>query len=444
MKKKNALNPILFAVLGLVAGILIGMSFNAFPPQDSELAGSIGKVDSKRNVRITENDILLRNELVKDTASLLQYQQYLSYLYYKSLKSSADIERVIGLTADNQEFITSLNLTQTLDGYLTYLNNARADLLTALHVIQNPEMNNETPIIQYLNDAQNAASRIYTNEGVFLSYIDGIEAWLAAHPEQDNQNLKEAHDLLALNVLQSALIAQDKPLLIYLEDKKLYGDNQFLFTVLNDTIQQDEMLAFMELDNTSIANFNAQSAQKIVKSVEQLNLVSCFLDQTILGIDTKLFNSEEKLGAGYTDQQKLGTGFTDQQKLGAINDQQKLGAINDQQKLGAINDQQKLEALNKQQTLGRVMGAINDQQKLGAINDQQKLGAINNQQTLGSVIRDMQTLSSTMGDHQSLGGVFQFDQQSLGSLINDLQMINSQSLGSISQYINSQEALGAH
>ncbi|MBU2555730.1 MAG: hypothetical protein KKF98_14850, partial [Bacteroidetes bacterium] len=89
MKTKNALKPILFAVLGLVAGILIGMSFNGFPPHDSELAGSIGKVDSKRNVRITENDILLRNELVKDTASLLQYQQYLSYLYYKSLKSSA-------------------------------------------------------------------------------------------------------------------------------------------------------------------------------------------------------------------------------------------------------------------------------------------------------------------------------------------------------------------
>ncbi|MBU2554870.1 MAG: hypothetical protein KKF98_10465, partial [Bacteroidetes bacterium] len=398
--------------------------------------------------RITENDILLRNELVKDTASLLQYQQYLSYLYYKSLKSSADIERVISLTAGNQEFITSLNLAQTLDGYLTYLNIARADLLTALHVIQNPEMNNETPIIQYLNDAQNAASRIYTNEGIFLSYIDGIEAWLAAHPEQDNQNLKEAHDLLALNVLQSALIAQDKPLLIYLEDKKLYGDNQFLFTVLNDTIQQDEMLAFMELDNASIANFNAQSAQKIVKSVEQLNLVGSFFDQTILGIDTKLFNSEEKLGAGYSDQQKLG--FRDQQKLGAINDQQKLGAINDQQKLGAINDQQKLGAINDQQKLGAIndqqkLGAINDQQKLGAIltNDQQKLGAINNQQTLGSVIRDIQTLSSTMGDHQSLGGVFQFDQHSLGSLVNDLQMINSQSLGSIGLFINSREALGA-
>ncbi|MBU2555731.1 MAG: hypothetical protein KKF98_14855 [Bacteroidetes bacterium] len=338
MKKKNALKPILFAVLGLVAGILIGMTFNGFPPYDDELAGSIGKVDDKRNVRITEGDIRLRNDLVEDTIRLLQYQRYLSYIYYKSLKSSTDIERVISLTADNPEFIQSLNQTQTLDAYLANLNSARADLLTALYALQNPDMDSEVPIIQYLNNALDADSRVQSNETIFLSYIDGIEAWLAAHPGQNHQNLKEAHDLLVFNVLQTALIAQDKPMLKYFDNIKLYCDSLSLKTVLNDTIQRDEMLAFMELDKASITNFNAQSAQKIVKSVEQLNLVGRFFDKTILGIDTKLINSEGRLGSGMShqltlgildDQLKRAIPYTDQQSLDGhfLLDRQSLGAI---------------------------------------------------------------------------------------------------------------------
>ena len=422
MKKNNALKPILFIVLGLVAGILIGISINGLPPRDNELAGSIGKVDNKRNVRVTENDILLRNELAEDTAKLIQYQRYLSYIYYKSLKSTTDVERVINLTAENQAFIETLNLTQTLEGYLTYLNAARADLLSALHALENPEMDNKTPIIQYLNDAQNAAARIQSNEGVFLTYLDGIEAWLATHPDQDNKKLREAHDILAFNLMQNALLAQDKALLSYLEDKKMFSDNQTLYAVLNDTIQKDELLAFMEKDNTGVSNFNSQSSDKIIKSMEQLNAINDHIGSAISLLvilnDADAINSAEILG----------TGFTDQQKLQAINDQQKLNSLLNQQSLQAIFNQQKLGAtLGDKLTLGAII--FNMQALSAAVNDQQKLGAINDQQQLGAFM-----------DQQSLGG-FYLNQQSLGSIMNDLQVINSEALGccpggGASQWIN--------
>lgn len=442
MKKNNALKPILFIVLGLVAGILIGMSINGLPPRDSDLAGSIGKVDNKRNVRITENDILLRNELAEDTAKLVQYQQYLSYIYYKSLKSSTDVERVISLTADNQEFLASLNLSQTLDDYLTYLNIARADLLKALHAVENPDMATETPIIQYLNDAQNAASRIYSNEEIFLTYMDGIEDWLAKYPEKDNKNLKEAHDLLAFNVLQNALIAQDKPLLKYIEDKKMVSNNQSLYNVLNDTIQKNDIQAYMEIDNVGITNFNALSSQKILKNMEQMNMVASSLGSAISLL--VLLNDAEAINSF----EKLGTGFTDQQKINAINEQQALGAINDQQKLGAgFTDQQKLQAINDQQKLNSYL----NQQSLQGIFNQQKLGAtLGDNLTLGAIVFNMQALSNAVNDQQKLGainnqeslGIFYNSQESLGSIMNDLQKINSEALGSISQYINSQ-AMGS-
>ncbi|MBU1369571.1 MAG: hypothetical protein KJ578_13060 [Bacteroidetes bacterium] len=442
MKKNNALKPILFIVLGLVAGILIGMSINGLPPRDSDLAGSIGKVDNKRNVRITENDILLRNELAEDTAKLVQYQHYLSYIYYKSLKSSTDVERVISLTADNQEFLASLNLSQTLDDYLTYLNIARADLLKALHAVENPDMATETPIIQYLNDAQNAASRIYSNEEIFLTYMDGIENWLAKYPEKDNKNLKEAHDLLAFNVLQNALIAQDKPLLKYIEDKKMVSNNQSLYNVLNDTIQKNDIQAYMEIDNAGITNFNALSSQKILKNMEQMNMVASSLGSAISLL--VLLNDAEAINSF----EKLGTGFTDQQKINAINEQQALGAINDQQKLGAgFTDQQKLQAINDQQKLNSFL----NQQSLQAIFNQQKLGAtLGDNLTLGAIVFSMQALSNAVNDQQKLGAInnqeslgnFYYSQESLGSIMNDLQKINSEALGSISQYINS-HAMGS-
>jgi hypothetical protein len=382
MKKNSTLNPILFTVLGLVVGFLIGMSINGFPPYDDELAGSIGKVNNQRNVRITENDIQLRNDLAEDTIKLLQYQRYLSYIYYKSLKSSTDIERVNSLIADNQEFVKSLNQTQTLEAYLIYLNAARADLLIALHALENPNMDNKVPIIQYLNNAQNVASRIQSNEEIFLTYMDGIETWLAAHPGQNDQDLREAHDLLAFNVLQSATIAQDKPILKYIDNKKLYSNNQTLITILNDSVQKAEMMAFMALDNTGIENLNVQSSQKIMKNVEQMNLFQNSFNNA-MGIIL----------------------MSGQESLGLVNDQQQLGLVNDQQTLGFFN----------QQTLN----LVNDKQKLGLVNDQQTLGAINNQQKLG-------LMSS-----ESLNGVFIFDQQSLGSIMNDIQVINSEALGSV-------------
>jgi len=55
MKKKTQTptRTVLIAIAALVAGFLIGFSINNLPPYDEDLAGSIGKVDRYRNVKIT-------------------------------------------------------------------------------------------------------------------------------------------------------------------------------------------------------------------------------------------------------------------------------------------------------------------------------------------------------------------------------------------------------
>lgn len=326
MKRNILLKPIIYVLLGLVAGLLIGLSINGSPPFDDELTGSIGKVDNNRNVRVAEKDILLRNELVEDTVRLVQYRKYLSYVYYKSLKTSIDIERVINLTADESEFLQSLSLDQTLEGYKKYLETARANLISALHALENQDMNVKVPIIEYLNEANNAASRIRSNDEVLLNYLDAIETYIASHPEKDCQKLKDAHDLLALNVLQTAMIAKNKPLLKYLDDKKIYANYLNLKALINDSLQKIEMNVFMAQDKTGIENFNEQSSQKILKGIEALNVINGFVIHSFSAMsvlnNASLINSAESLRA-INNQQTLSMGFTDQQTLGLyLNDLQ--------------------------------------------------------------------------------------------------------------------------
>ncbi|MDP2236944.1 MAG: hypothetical protein Q8J88_10965, partial [Bacteroidales bacterium] len=75
MKKITTTQTTLIAIAALVVGFLIGFSVNSIAPSSDDLAGSIGKVDRFRNVQITEDDILLRNEFVEDTAKRAQYEK---------------------------------------------------------------------------------------------------------------------------------------------------------------------------------------------------------------------------------------------------------------------------------------------------------------------------------------------------------------------------------
>lgn len=68
MKNRHVRLTIFTAILALIAGIFIGLFLANFTSDDEHLGGTIGKVDRYRNVKVTEDDVLLRNELVDDTA----------------------------------------------------------------------------------------------------------------------------------------------------------------------------------------------------------------------------------------------------------------------------------------------------------------------------------------------------------------------------------------
>jgi len=235
MKKLTLLQVILFSLLTFVGGLLIGSIIDLPLFEKEKLSGSIGKVDRYRNVKVTEDDILLRNELLDDTVKRNQYEKYLLYYYYKSLKVSFDLDEVLKKTTEAEDFAkTYYPYMNALESFKTFLVPAREDILFALSTVASLDENSNVPVIGYLNQAQNAIARIKNNETVLLNLMNAIVTFKESNPEGNYAALDDAHDIISLSLLQSAILTQNKPMLSYLDKKKLLNDKEGIKELIAD------------------------------------------------------------------------------------------------------------------------------------------------------------------------------------------------------------------
>ncbi|KAF0130706.1 MAG: hypothetical protein FD155_1516 [Bacteroidetes bacterium] len=235
MKKLTLIQVSLFALLTFVGGLLIGSMIDLPLFEKEKLSGSIGKVDRYRNVKVTEDDILLRNELVEDTAKRRQYERYLLFYYYKSLKISFDVDEVLKKMTEAEDFAkTYYPYMNALESFKTFLVPAREEILYAMSVIVSLDENLNVPIIGYLNQAQNAIARIKNNETVLLNLMNAIITFKENNPDRDYVALDDAHDIISMSLLQSAILTQNKPMLSYLDKKKLLNDKEGVKELIAD------------------------------------------------------------------------------------------------------------------------------------------------------------------------------------------------------------------
>jgi hypothetical protein len=277
MKKITYIQAGLIAVLTLIIGVLMGLFLDFPKTENDELTGSIGKVDRFRNVQITEEDILLRNELVEDTAKRSQYEKYLLFNYYQALKTSSDVERVLAIAIEESDFQkVYYPYSNALTGFKTYLESARVDILSALNLILAIDQNQDVPVVDYLNKAQNAVARIRNHDQVLINYMNAMAVYIESHPESNLVNLKDAHDILAMNVMHSALLTQNKPVLTYLEKKKLMNEKDGM----TELVAEASMKSFMQ--------------DHFISDVESLN-----------AINSGIINAETLQGIVFTDMENL-------------------------------------------------------------------------------------------------------------------------------------------
>ena len=314
-------------LFGLAVGILIGFVINMNFPKSEYLVGSIGRLDSKRNVTITDNDIKLRNELITDTLRLTQYKDYITFIYYKSLRNSVDIDKLSELLSEEKAYNQAFPQTiSSLLQYKDYLNYARTDLLSAFQALENQNADEKLPIIEYLNNVQNAAGRIQNYESILVNNMIELETYFEQQGGEVSQNLRNAHDILAFNVLKTALIAQDEPMLSFLEERKLHQDQQGMLKLLNDEQSEAEVRVMIAEDNAAILNPDEKVAKEISQTIEDLiqKLNNSIIESSPVSLDK---NEYAKAG-NFSADTSLKDIIKSMEELGMYNVFEELNAIN--------------------------------------------------------------------------------------------------------------------
>ena len=328
MKKYTLTHLGIVAGVSLVAGLLIGIAFFSSSNSSDLLSGSIGKVDRYRNVQVTEEDILLRNELTEDTTKRSQYEKYLTFYYYQSVKTANDVDNVLQLTSVVPEF-SSINemYKGRLEKAGTSIEKARLDILNALNMLLLIDEQPNIPVIDYLNKANNGVARLKSYDELLLDFMNTIAIFMEGHRSGDFPELQDAHDILALNVIQSAILTQNKPVLNYLDKKKLMNDKEGIKELMgsvvinsfsNQVLQDIESLNAIGSAQNLGATINSQELQGIViGSLEKLNVVNSFVSsQEQLGSIGSFINSSvlgnQQLQGLVINSQSLNAGFSSQ------------------------------------------------------------------------------------------------------------------------------------
>lgn len=326
MKKNSKVYYVLTAFIALVAGFFLG-SFASWPNfGNDDLMGTIGRADRYRNVQMTENDIMLRNELLGDDEKQEQYKNYLNYYYFKVMRTRTELERATATARTVPEFGgTFSEYADNIDGFNTYLDVARTDILRAIELVVNLSEHPRVPVVEYLNQANNVIARLRQFDPVMVDLMIAIETFLDTHPDQDFPGLADAHDLLALNLMESALITQNRPMLKFLDKKTLVNEKEGVAELMSN---ESYINSFRDQYNMDVEKLGGSSSLGLIEighaidmnDMEKMGVFFSTASQTLDAVNSAealdlivILNSEK---INLWSKQQLGTGFTDVEKLG--------------------------------------------------------------------------------------------------------------------------------
>ncbi|MBN1927226.1 MAG: hypothetical protein JW798_15440 [Prolixibacteraceae bacterium] len=229
MKNSSKILVGILIVISLAIGFIIGLLVDIPQAEEEALSGTIGRINNYRDVKVTENDIKLRSELMASDHLLKQYQLYFSYHYASAIELGKNIQFAIDASKSNIDF-TELYPQQinALSKYYRSIEQARKDVLIALSTLQNLDESNERNIGNLINNANVAIAQIKYRENVVVDFVEAVEDFIAGNKDVQCDDLKKAHDLLAIHQAVVAAIYKDKPMTKYYNKKEIFSSKQEL------------------------------------------------------------------------------------------------------------------------------------------------------------------------------------------------------------------------
>ncbi|MDD2642482.1 MAG: hypothetical protein WC110_03845 [Bacteroidales bacterium] len=389
MKKRNGLLLTLAVIASLAIGFLIGIMVDIPKTDNTQVAGTIGKIQNYKNVKITEQDIQLKNELMADSVLLKAIGNYFNYYYVSAVSQGDRIKYALKELDPEQEFKAFSGMTLTeFAGYGTFLENARKDLMLAIALCKFPNDVHPVLLRNAITQANNVIAQMNYRKQAVLNLIDNLDTFIGQKSKDVPVVLANVHAVLSCDQIINAVALNDKVVLKYFDRKKLYTT---------------------EIKASSLADMQGSSS---VLQGYIIHDAAILKDQMIgssssLGIDPIQLD-QENLGFLIEDAALIGTQFL----LDAGNLQ---GFIGSASELGYF-----------------VVGSV--------FQNLENLGIIYTHQDAAGNL----SLISVVEDSQSLGTVAFMDAQSLGLLVFD----NAETLGlcSISQlgsFMNSTAQIGS-
>ncbi len=298
--------------IGLLTGLLID-----YPKIDnSMLSGTVGKVKNYRNVKPTEKDITLRNDLLEDTLKLAAVNNYISFYYVRTVNLNEKLSYAIESVQLSEEFreFAAAELGH-LNSFNLFLSNARKELLTALASLGSIKDVHPSLLSNSLNQAYNIISRVNFNKNLIIDFAEKTDLFLQENQVSQSEKLIEIKDMLLYNEVVTSIATKDKIMIKYFDKQGVIGKG-FSNTQnvnINENLKRDiESLGILIPDNEKLGLLNIERLGAIyLSSPDKLGI---YLDSENLG--GIIFTDSEKLGAGFSDSEKLGgIIFTDMQKL---------------------------------------------------------------------------------------------------------------------------------
>jgi hypothetical protein len=335
MKSKRNVITALVIVLTFAVGYLTGLLVEYPKIGRENVSGTIGRVSNYRNIKTTEADIELKNDLVTDKDFQKAMRAYMSFNYSKSIEFAQTIAFAIEQAKAVPALTVLPEMQESLVKYVQFLEESRKDLLQAVIACQFVDELSPVELRNTMDQANNIIARMNQANALIVELIDQLDEFILKNGSSAYPELNRAHDLLVYNQLGSSIINKDKSLIQYFSKKNLYAkDVQSkpvdVKTVINGDMEKLNGMTFFDFEKLGMWD-----NEKLSGSWDKEKLGAVEMDVEVLGG----FFDSEKLGAVYFDSEKLGA-FNDSEKLGAIGafDAEKLGGITvlDAEKLGGI------------------------------------------------------------------------------------------------------------
>lgn len=314
MTKNEKVRTALFVIVGVLVGFTIGISVDFPKTNESELAGTISKVDNYRNVKISEEDVKLRNELLTDTILYKRYMDYCKFQYVTAATMTSALETAIKASEGLADF-KNLNgsLIEGLKGYYNNIGHSRTELMHVIAILNEIDSADPSDVYMAMQNANTAIDQMKYKDDAVISFIDEAGRYLKGKNGGNIKMLSKAYNHLLLVQGTKAATLKDKPKSKYLESKELMTSggelNSYDATNVMNFIFTDTQSLKAQFPDSEINTDIAFSEENLTDVSNQLNAIlvissevyaGCFMDASgsqLLNVDNLNMDQTGNLGA---------------------------------------------------------------------------------------------------------------------------------------------------